>query len=164
MSRHRRTISCATYVKPPVEGEAPPVVAGDIVVEVPRGASCPAEGYALGGVATAPTTLADEAPVAPKGKRKVKVEPVEQPTPVEQPAPTTPVKIKAKAKPRVKRQVIDPPVIDTPAVAAAAAAASAASVDIEELEAQFTKRMRDLRDARDNKKKERIKALVAQAI
>ena len=26
MSRHRRTISCATYVKPPAEGEAPPAV------------------------------------------------------------------------------------------------------------------------------------------
>ena len=60
--------------------------------------------------------------------------------------------------------MIYPPVIDTPAAAAAAAAASAASVDIEELEAPFTKRMRDLCEARDNKKKEQIKALIAQAI
>ena len=60
--------------------------------------------------------------------------------------------------------MLDPPVIDAPAAATATAAASAAPVDIEELEAQFTKRMRDLREARDNNKKEQIKALIAQAI
>ena len=59
--------------------------------------------------------------------------------------------------------MIHPPVIDTPAVVATAAVA-AAPVDIEELEAQFAKRLRDLREARDNKKKYQIKALIAQAI
>ena len=107
-----------------------------------------------------PPPSPEEKPKAkPRGRAKAKpvaepvvelvAEPVVEPV-IEQ--VVAPVKTKRVRKPR-QVKVEPEPVPDPPPI-----------VDIEDLEDQVAKRMKALRDAREIKKKERIQALIAQAI